>query len=311
MHQCLTKLQMNSSKVATDMFSLEGYIAIELSPRIVPRIMRVDGSIEEGNLDPYGRPWVMWEGRFPPDNSLFTIYASTGMAFDARRKSTAGEKEPANYDSPLGQEQERMTSHNGSHIQGGKGHISHWKGAPADMKGLWELNLETFLGDAAVCNLSNLEPQAVTNESNYPKEYPKPKFWLPEAEPGELRGQEILPEHLNNVNKGDIVLMTSPFAGLGQPWLSTKTVEWLIEDRKIKMLGLGHPGIEWQYDLKVAAPDNSPVKRMLLGANIPIVHPLVNIETISSDRVFYYGMPLNVGKLEASFVRAVAFEERG
>mgnify|MGYP000726667898 CR=1 FL=1 len=66
-------------------------------------------------------------------------------------------------------------------------------------------------------------------------------------------------------------------------------------------------GIEWQYDLKVAAPDNSPVKRMLLGANIPIVHPLVNIETISSDRVFFYGMPLNVGKLEASFVRAVAF----
>jgi kynurenine formamidase len=50
------------------------------------------------------------------------------------------------------------------------------------------------------------------------------------------------------------------------------------------------------------------LRRVFLGANIPIAHPLVNIETLSSDRVFYYGTPLNVPKLEASFVRAVAFE---
>ena len=110
------------------------------------------------------------------------------------------------------------------------------------------------------------------------------------------------------MHKGDIVLMTSPFSGLQQPWLSPRTTKWLIEDREIKMLGLGYPGIEWQYDLKVAAPGNSPVRRMLLGANIPILHPLVNIDQINSDRVFFYGAPLNVPKLEASFVRAVAFE---
>jgi kynurenine formamidase len=123
-----------------------------------------------------------------------------------------------------------------------------------------------------------------------------------------MRGQEILPDHLDNIQKGDIVLMTSPFKGLEQPWLSSRTVDWLIKDRAIKMIGFGYPGIEWQYDLKVAAPKNSPIRRMFLGANIPIAHPLVNIETLSSDRVFYYGMPLNVPKLEASFVRAVAFE---
>ncbi|MBV33046.1 MAG: hypothetical protein CMK36_06355, partial [Porticoccaceae bacterium] len=202
-------------------------------------------------------------------------------------------------------------SHLGSHVQAGKGHISHWKGAPKEMKGIWEMDLHTFMGEAAVCNLPHLKPKAVEEESNYPKEYPKKKFWLPKAEPGDIRGQEILPEHLDNVQKGDIVLMTSPFSGLEQPWLSSRTAKWLIEDRKIKMLGLGYPGIEWQYDLKVAAPDNSPIRRMLLGANIPIVHPLVNIENVSSDRVFFYGAPLNVPKLEASFVRAVAFEPQG
>ena len=279
------------------MFSFDGYKAIDLSPRVSPRINRFDGSIEEGCTDPYGKHWVMWEGRFPMDNSLFTMYAAPNdiNLYDGRQ-----------HDDILGQE--RMTTHNGSHIQGGKGHISHWKGVPTDMKGLWELPLDTFIGEAAVCNLDHLKPVEVIDKSDYPKEYTKRKFFQLTADPGDIRGQEILPDHLDNIQKGDIVLMTSPFEGLEQPWLSSRTVDWLIKDRAIKMIGFGYPGIEWQYDLKVAAPNNSPIRRMFLGANIPIAHPLVNIETLSSDRVFYYGMPLNVPKLEASFVRAVAFE---
>ena len=279
------------------MFSFDGYKAIDLSPRVSPRINRFDGSIEEGDTDPYGKHWVMWEGRFPMDNSLFTMYAAPNdiNLYDGRQN-----------DDILGQE--RMTTHNGSHIQGGKGHISHWKGVPTDMKGLWELPLDTFIGEAAVCNLDHLKPVEVIDQSDYPKEYTKRKFFQLTADPGDMRGQEILPDHLDNIQKGDIVLMTSPFKGLEQPWLSSRTVDWLIKDRAIKMIGFGYPGIEWQYDLKVAAPKNSPIRRMFLGANIPIAHPLVNIETLSSDRVFYYGMPLNVPKLEASFVRAVAFE---
>ena len=279
------------------MFSFDGYKAIDLSPRVSPRINRFDGSIEEGATDPYGKHWVMWEGRFPMDNSLFTMYAAPNdiNLYDGRQ-----------HDDILGQE--RMTTHNGSHIQGGKGHISHWKGVPTDMKGLWELPLDTFIGEAAVCNLDHLKPVEVIDQSDYPKEYTKRKFFQLTADPGDMRGQEILPDHLDNIQKGDIVLMTSPFKGLEQPWLSSRTVDWLIKDRAIKMIGFGYPGIEWQYDLKVAAPKNSPIRRMFLGANIPIAHPLVNIETLSSDRVFYYGMPLNIPKLEASFVRAVAFE---
>ena len=101
--------------------------------------------------------------------------------------------------------------------------------------------------------------------------------------------------------------MTSPFEGLERPWLSKPTVEWLISDRQIQMLGMS-AGIEWQYDLRKSAPDNSPIRRMLLSANIPIAHPLVNIENIKADRVFYFGLPLNFPKFEASFIRAVAFE---
>ena len=87
------------------------------------------------------------------------------------------------------------------------------------------------------------------------------------------------------------------------------TCEWLVNDRQIKMLGLSATGILWQYHLKHAAPDNSPVRRTLLGANVPIAHPLVNIDNLTSDRVFYVGLPLRTTKAEASFIRALAFQE--
>ena len=54
------------------MISFDGCRVVDLSPRIKARVHRVDGSIEEGTTDPYGKPWVMQEGRFPGDNSLFT-----------------------------------------------------------------------------------------------------------------------------------------------------------------------------------------------------------------------------------------------
>ena len=268
------------------MFNFEGYRPVDLSPRLKARVYRVDGSIEEGNTDPYGRPWVMKEGRFPADNSLFTLYAAPPGGDEAWH-------------------QERMTTHHGAHLQGGKGHISHWSGVPEEMKGLWEMPLTTFIGEASVCNLKDIEPRAIAD----PSEYPLGAGMAMKSREGDVRGQEIKPEHLGNVHVGDIVLMTSPFTGLEQPWLSTATCDWLINDRKIKMLGIGAPGIEWQYDLKLPAPHNSPVRRALLGANVPIAHPLVNIDKLTRDRVFYVGLPLRFTKSEASFIRAIALEQ--
>ena len=122
------------------MFSLAGRKPVDLRPRIKARIHRLDGSVEEGTADPYGRPWVMQEGRFPGDNSLFTLYSAPVGGDDVWH-------------------QERLSTHHGSHVQGGAGHISHWAGTPDDMQGIWEMPLETFIGEAAVVNLSNLAPQ--------------------------------------------------------------------------------------------------------------------------------------------------------
>ena len=47
----------------------------------------------------------------------------------------------------------------------------------------------------------------------------------------------------------------------------------------------------------------------IIGRNIPVCYPLVNVEKLKKDRAFYIGMPLNVERLEATWVRALAVEE--
>ena len=121
-------------------------------------------------------------------------------------------------------------------------------------------------------------------------------------------GQPILPEHLPNVGKGDIVILGSPFRGPEQPTLPAETSKWLA-DTGIKLLAVGFPGINFESNFQAPQPHNSPTHRNMLGNNIPVCYPLVNIEKLKKDRAFYIGMPLNVERLEATWVRALAVEE--
>ena len=57
------------------MFNFDGMKPVDLSPRIKARAYLVDGTIQEGNLDPNGKPWVMVEGRYLGDNSLFKSFS--------------------------------------------------------------------------------------------------------------------------------------------------------------------------------------------------------------------------------------------
>ncbi len=253
------------------MLNLDKYHIVDLSPRMIARIKRLNGEIEEGNKDVTGLPWVLEEGLAPYDNTLFTWVGGW----------------PGDEVWPY-----RISGHFGSHTEGGKGHMDHWEGLPGDVKGLWEYPLETFMGPAAVCNLSALRPSK-------------------EAAGGEdstWRGQAITPAHLSHVRKGDIVLMCSPYRGNEQPYLPAETSEWLAS-KGIKMLGVEMPGVVWEVDFDAPQPRNSPTHRNLLGNNIPITYPLVNVHKLRRERVFYIGLPLNVERMDATWVRAIALEE--
>lgn len=253
------------------MFDLNKYRMVDLSPRMVARIKRLNGDIEEGNSDHYGLPWVLEEGVAEYDNTKYTWVG--GWRDDKVWKW-------------------RLSGHFGSHTEGGKGHLDHWEGLPDDVKGLWEYPLETFIGPAAVCNLSSLDPVKAKDDEGKTV----------------LKGQAITPDHLSNVREGDIVLMGSDHKDSEAPYIPAATAAWLAE-KKIKMLAAQAPGIIWETDAKAPQPNNSPTHRNMLGNNIPITYPLVNITSLKNDRAFYIGFPLSVERLEASWIRAIALEE--
>jgi len=255
------------------MFDPEKYRIVDLSPRMVARIKRLNGDIEEGNKDAYGLGWVLEEGIAQYDNTKYTWIG--GWPDDKVWRW-------------------RLSGHFGSHSEGGKGHLDHWEGLPEEVKGLWEMPLEQFFGPAAVCNMSSVKPVETKDDK------------------GEtvMRGGKITPDHLSNVREGDIVLMCSPYRDAEQPYLPGETAAWLAEERKIKMFAVEIPGIAWETKFQEPQPNNSPTHRSFLGNNIPITYPLVNISTLKKDRVLYFGFPLSVERLDGSFVRAIVFEEK-
>jgi kynurenine formamidase len=264
------------------MISFKGHRVVELSPRLKARITRLDGTTEEGTKDPYGLPWVLEEGVAEYDRTLYTLLgARYGDPFW-----------------PIG----RHSGHHGAHTEAGKGHIDLWDHLPEDMMGLWEYPVSTFFGEAAVCNFDYLEP-IETNPENWAMTVP------PKGDEAVIRGQAILPEHFEHVREGDICMITSPFRGMEQPWLPSETSLYLAKDKKIKLLAVGYPGVQWESAYQADEPHNSPTHRNLLGNNVPIAYPLCNIETLKRDRCFYMGVPLNVEKMDATWVRPLAIEE--
>lgn len=172
-----------------------------------------------------------------------------------------------------------LSGHMGSHIQLGIGHNDNWTGLPDGMLGIWEAPLSMYYGEAVVCRLDD------------------------------VKGGDILPEHLANVREGDIVLLTSCWADDDQPTLVGDTAYWLAEEMKIKMLGVGVPGISWETEMHAPEPNNCPTHRAMTGNNIPIVYPLSNIDALNQERVFFISLPLNVERMEGTYVRAIAIED--
>lgn len=104
--------------------------------------------------------------------------------------------------------------------------------------------------------------------------------------------------HLSKVRAGDIVLLWSSRAGRAQPSLSLDAARHLA-DLPIKMIGV--QGVVVPYDQHVA----------LLGKSagpIPIIEELEHCQDLRAERFLFLGLPMRIHHLEASWIRAVAFE---
>jgi kynurenine formamidase len=142
--------------------------------------------------------------------------------------------------------------------------------SPADVP------LETFFGEAVVINCDGVSPS------------------------GDGKRPLVQVDHVREARSGDIVLLWSSASGPATPALSDEAAQWLA-DLPIKLIGEQH----------VVLP-NEPHRLFLgkAGAPIPIMEEIKHLETLRAKRVLFFGLPIRVHRIEATSIRAIAFEPR-
>jgi kynurenine formamidase len=162
-----------------------------------------------------------------------------------------------------------------------------------DGKKLDELPVEKFLGEAAIVDL--------TYKTNSNREINKNDL-------------QVSGKH---VKKDDILLLKTGYDKQftndqlqsvdymsKSLYLSDDSIDWIIE-KGIKSVGIDFWSIEkYPIDPKVGEPKHI----RLFKEDIPLIHSLVNLVEIKSDRVYFIALPLLIKGLDSSPVRAVALE---
>ncbi|MED5346346.1 MAG: cyclase family protein, partial [Pseudomonadota bacterium] len=180
------------------MTNLSGYRVVDLSAELISQVTRLDASVEPGKRDVYDMPWIVEETINEKDLTIEHLIGGNLASLP---------------DYPIA----GLSGHMGSHTQLGIGHNDNWTELPEGMRGIWEMPIDTFYGEAVVCKLDH------------------------------IKGQPIRPEHLSNVRQGDIVILGSSHTEADDfPWLEGDTADWLAEEMKIQMLCVGVPGISWE-----------------------------------------------------------------
>ena len=83
--------------------------------------------------------------------------------------------------------------------------------------------------------------------------------------------------------------------------VSTELAEWLA-DKDISLIGVETPAIH--------PKDYEPVHKAFLSKDIVVIECLANMDSLTSDEVFFAALPLKLQGLDGSPVRAVAIEEK-
>jgi kynurenine formamidase len=139
------------------------------------------------------------------------------------------------------------------------------------------MKLESYLGEAAVCNFSDKKGGEAISAEDFRRE---------------------------GVRKGDIVLVRTSAELMGDlPHMTDEALDWLI-DMEMKLLASGGnlfygPNRE----------DHLAAERRLLENGIAMVDALYGLDQIEKKRVFFIGMPVKMRRVTAAWTRAVALEE--
>jgi len=118
-----------------------------------------------------------------------------------------------------------------------------------------------------------------------------------------------------DIHEGDIVILWEGRDVLyrtqeshSRPYVTEEAANWLVLEKKIKLLGTDSSGFE------VRGGDKDHPNHHLFfkdGIDVPVVECLRNLGEIPADRFFFMGLPIPVKGLDASPIRAVALVGEG
>jgi len=122
-------------------------------------------------------------------------------------------------------------------------------------------------------------------------------------------GSEILKTF--PIEVGDIVVVgNSPWRAAQRPWLTVAGIDYLVDDRKIKMIGL-------DLTVRVERPEVAGknlagyyLHDKTLSNGIPVIEQMDHLSNLSKARFFFMGIPAAMGGLDSFPIRAVAIEEK-
>ncbi|MGH2353890.1 MAG: cyclase family protein [Chloroflexota bacterium] len=136
------------------------------------------------------------------------------------------------------------------------------------------------------------------------------------SEPITLEDFQRVGDQAGGIRVGDRVFMWQgrdqlyrTKASHDRPYVSEDAAAWLIQDRKIKVLGTDSSGFEVRGERATAHPNHHLFFKA--GTDVPVIECMRNLGEIPSDRFFFVGMPLPVKGLDASPIRAVAIVPEG
>jgi len=113
------------------------------------------------------------------------------------------------------------------------------------------------------------------------------------------------------IEVGDIVVVgNSPWRAAQRPWLTVAGIDYLVDDRKIKMIGL-------DLTVRVERPEVAGknlagyyLHDKTLSNGIPVIEQMDHLSNLSKARFFFMGIPAAMGGLDSFPIRAVAIEEK-
>ena len=111
------------------------------------------------------------------------------------------------------------------------------------------------------------------------------------------------------IEVGDIVVVgNSPWHASQRPWLDSEGIDYLVDDRRIKMIGFDDTVYVERPEVSGKDLAGYYLHDKTLSNGIPVIEQMAHLNDLSQPRFFFMGIPAAMGGLDSFPIRAVAIE---